>query len=381
MKITSFGWRVLVVSLCVGVVACSGSKNNPAPPTSPTTPTTPAPPAATTYSVTGSVTDQQSGRAIASALVRVMDGADANKAAVTDANGAYSLTGLQAGQFELNISASGYSSLSQKVTLQTSTTMSFALQVGRRTISGTITDATSRGVLPNILIVAVGGTTAGQSTRSDAQGRYALSGVSTDTTGIQASATSYFTGNWSVPTGGDVEVNIVMTRTGGTTSPPPTPAPPRPEPTPPAGGVVITFSGGSGGLTSYTEGGFTVTPTAASWAFNGYGVPAPSIQFSTGAGVTLDGEVRITSGGSRFQFKSVDVYSSTTQIPWVFTGLLNGATVYSVAGRQGNTFGNFATVANGQASASVDTLLIRLSNIAAPCCGNPMGLDNVVLTR
>src|SRR6185503_18169468 len=110
------GWRVLVVCLCAGVVACSG-KSSPAP-AAPTTPTTPTPPVASTYSVTGSVTDQQSGRGIASALVRVMDGADANKAAVSDANGAYSLTGLQAGQFELNISASGYSSLSQKVTVQ-----------------------------------------------------------------------------------------------------------------------------------------------------------------------------------------------------------------------------------------------------------------------
>jgi hypothetical protein len=30
-------------------------------------------------------------------------------------------------------------------------------------------------------------------------------------------------------------------------------------------------------------------------------------------------------------------------------------------------------------SAVIDTLMIRLTNAAAPCCNNPMGLDNVVL--
>jgi hypothetical protein len=97
--------------------------------------------------------------------------------------------------------------------------------------------------------------------------------------------------------------------------------------------------------------------------------------------VTTDGEIRITAGGSRFQFKSVDVYSSTTPIPYTFTGMLGSATVFALSGRQGNTFGNFATVASGRPDASIDTLLIRLSNAAAPCCGNPMGVDNIVLTR
>jgi len=82
-----------------------------------------------------------------------------------------------------------------------------------------------------------------------------------------------------------------------------------------------------------------------------------------------------------FQFKSVDVYSSTTQIPCTFTGMLGSTTVFVVTGRQGNTFGGFATVANGQPTASIDALLIRLTNATAPCCANPMAVDNVLLTR
>lgn len=364
-----------MVSACLWLTACAGQSSTPT-----QTPTAPSPAPPATYALTGSVSDQQTGRAIASALVHVMDGVDANKAAVTDSNGTYALTGLHAGEFNLNVTASGYSVLAQKVAVQADTRLSFALQAARRTISGAVTDATSRGVLPNILIVVSNGASAGQSTRTDAAGNYTLTGISAEITSLQASATSYLTSNWAVPAGGDVRVNIVMTRTSGP-APTPIPVPPPTDPPPPSDGVVITFRTGAGDLTTYTESGFAVSPTAASWFFSGYGVPAPSLQFSTVAGVTIEGEIKMTAGGTRFQFKSVDVYSSTTPIPYVFTGLAGFATVFSVAGRQGNTFGNFATVANGQPNASIDTLLIRLTNAAAVCCGNPMGLDNIVVTR
>jgi hypothetical protein len=38
-------------------------------------------------------------------------------------------------------------------------------------------------------------------------------------------------------------------------------------------------------------------------------------------------------------------------------------------------------VASGQPGASIDTLLIKLTNATAPCCSNPMGVDNIVLAR
>src|SRR5262245_41276566 len=373
--------RLLMCStLSIGLAlaaACSRSNSTTAPTPSPT-PT--VPPAPSTFSITGTVTDQQSGRPIATGLVAVTDGADANKASLTDSNGAYTIAGVQPGTITLFASAPGYSSVTQRVTVQANTTQSFTLHVAKRTIRGTVTDATSRGVLPNILIAVFDGPSAGQSTRSDAQGRYTLTDVSSQTALIQASATSYLTSTWGVPLGGDVQVNIVMTRTSAP-NPTPVPAPPPPNPTPPANGVVITFASGSGTLTTYTEGGFTVTPMAQSWFFSGYGVPGPSLQFSVGANASVDGEVRITAGGARFQFQSVAVYSSVTAIPYVFTGLLGSTTVFSVSGRQPNTFGNFATVNSGQSLTSIDALLIRLTNTTSSAGGNPMGIDNVVLTR
>jgi hypothetical protein len=89
----------------------------------------------------------------------------------------------------------------------------------------------------------------------------------------------------------------------------------------------------------------------------------------------------VTSSGSTFRFESVDVYSSVTAIPHEIIGLRNGAPVFSVTGTVPNTFGNFATITNPNLTAVIDTLLIRLSNPATPCCSNPVGLDNIVLVR
>ena len=135
-------------------------------------------------------------------------------------------------------------------------------------------------------------------------------------------------------------------------------------------------------VSSFTARGFTVTATTTNWTVStNYGRPAPFIQFMAPAGTTELGELLITTAGGAFRFVSVDVYSSTTTIPYVITGLAGSATVFTIQNTQPNTFGNFATVVNPDASRQVDALVIRLSNPAAACCSNPMGLDNIVLAR
>ena len=133
-------------------------------------------------------------------------------------------------------------------------------------------------------------------------------------------------------------------------------------------------------VTTYTRCGFTVTAATPNWtAWTHYGRPAPFIAFLSAAGATTTGEIRVTAAAGKFTFQSVDVYSSTTPIPYVIVGVANSATVFSLQSTQGNTFGNFATISNPNAGAQIDTLVIRLSNPAAPCCENPTGLDNIVV--
>jgi len=150
--------------------------------------------------------------------------------------------------------------------------------------------------------------------------------------------------------------------------------------------VTITFGGLSGNgspFTTYHESGFTVSPTSGSWtALTTYGKPAPSIIFRRlEAEPTMTAEMQITAGGSAFSFSSVDLYSSVTPIPYTITGLMSSTPVFTVSDTVPNTFGNFATVLNQNTTDIIDTLLIRLSNPATPCCSNPVGLDNIVLRR
>jgi hypothetical protein len=145
----------------------------------------------------------------------------------------------------------------------------------------------------------------------------------------------------------------------------------------------ITFDGLTehlAAVSTYSERGFTLQASGGSWqAVTSYGTPPPFIAFTVGGGSTVTGELQVTGGGQTFSFESVDLYASTTPIPYVITGSRNGATVFTIDDRLPNTFGNFRQVRAGDPSAVIDTLTIRLINAAAPCCTNPMGLDNIVL--
>jgi hypothetical protein len=156
---------------------------------------------------------------------------------------------------------------------------------------------------------------------------------------------------------------------------------------PAARDVTIEFGGLAGGanrepIATYSESGFTLATTAQDWmTLTTYGNPAPFIQFLRDASLaTQVGEVTVTAGGLTFAFESVDVYSSTTPIPYEIVGLRGGATVFTLSGTVPNTFGRFATINTSQPDAVIDSLLIRLTN---PATGgpNPVGFDNLVLRR
>ena len=152
----------------------------------------------------------------------------------------------------------------------------------------------------------------------------------------------------------------------------------------PSGPCVIGFVGltvNAAPFETHAACDLTITARAAAWrASTTYGAPPPFIQFIVPGGSTLTGVVTLDSPHAPFKFISVDIYSSTTQIPYEITGEAAGVETLSLHGVQGNTYGAFATVSNPHGVA-VDRLTIRLTNPAAPCCTNPVGLDNIRITR
>jgi hypothetical protein len=150
--------------------------------------------------------------------------------------------------------------------------------------------------------------------------------------------------------------------------------------------VTVTFNGltaDSVPVTVYTESGFSVSANPGDWVVRTtYGRPAPFILFVAPAGTVVNGQIQVFAAGhTTFSFKSVDLYSSTTQIPYTITGLRNDEPVFTFTDRLPNTFGNFRTVMNSHETDAIDLLTISLSNPSAPCCANPMGLDNISLVH
>ncbi len=156
----------------------------------------------------------------------------------------------------------------------------------------------------------------------------------------------------------------------------------------PPGATVIGFQGltaDGASVTTYGESGFAVTATSGPWvASTTSGNPAPFIQFYASPATTVTGEVRVAASGSVFSFYSVDLYSSTTPVPYTITGFRNGSTVLTLTDTLPSLFGNFRTVNNPNVRRSpIDALSIVLTDAPASCstCRNPMGLDTIVFTR
>ena len=135
-------------------------------------------------------------------------------------------------------------------------------------------------------------------------------------------------------------------------------------------------------FTIHAESGFRVSVVSADWmSLTTYGNPQPFIEFYGPAGATTTGELRVTSDGAPFWLNSIDFYSSTTKIPYVIEGFLNSVQMFAVVDVIGNTFGAFARRSNPNSDMPVQEIRLRLSNPSAACCSNPMGIDNIVVSR
>ena len=157
-------------------------------------------------------------------------------------------------------------------------------------------------------------------------------------------------------------------------------------PSPANGPVTITFNAltvvGSR-VSRYSESDFTVSANPGNWGVvTTYGNPAPFIQFVASAGTAPTAQVAVSATAhAPFTFRSVDLYSSVTSIPYDIAGVRNDETVFTLKDTVPNTFGTFRTVVNSHPTELIDTLVIGLTNSTPVCCSNPMGLDNIVLVR
>jgi carboxypeptidase family protein len=218
---------VILASGCMSESACFLAPSSPTPP-----PTA----IATTFSLSGDVTDSTSSTPISGATIYIADSSNGSRSATTNSSGNYSLSGLRSSGFTINVSANGYVPLSKGVTLASDQTLSFSLTRMSTTpstfdVDGTATDGTSGGILPKIAIRITDGANAGKSATTDGSGNYSIAGVNPGTFTMSAAAVSYQTTTKQVTVSTSARVDFVLARIPSTPTPNPTPAP-TPMPTP-----------------------------------------------------------------------------------------------------------------------------------------------------
>jgi acid phosphatase len=243
----------------------------------------------TTGNITGHVTDSSSGAAIAGATVSFSGGST-----VTDAVGSYTLSNVPAGARSVTASQTGYTSLTNTVTVIAGSTAMLDFQLTLipvttpGTISGRVTNITTGGAVSGATVSFSGG-----STTTDSSGAYSFTNMTPGTYSVTATHTGYFavTASATVASASTTTLNFAMA-TGGKVAGTVTNA---------SGAVIagaaVSIRGGSISTTVNTTtnssgvynsnwvpiGQYTVTVTAS-----GHPVQSKSAAINTGATTTLN---------------------------------------------------------------------------------------------
>ncbi len=132
-------------------------------------------------------------------------------------------------------------------------------------------------------------------------------------------------------------------------------------------------------FTTYTQGAFTVTNSAGQYLVGtSFGNPAPSL-FSgsndTGFAPLATGSATITitkNGGKAFNFESVDLVNESGTGSFLFSGALDGSSVFTQSGGISDSF-SFATFDSTSPTLDLTSLTIKET-------GGDFNLDNIRVT-
>jgi len=126
-------WRRAAIGALVvsGAVACGGGSSS----STGMTPTPVMPPAASTFTLTGLVTDD-AGQALSGVAATILDGANTNRITMTDGSGRYTMTTLSSGGLTVRFQRTGYADTTRPVTLTSDTTLNVTMTRSAINLSG-----------------------------------------------------------------------------------------------------------------------------------------------------------------------------------------------------------------------------------------------------
>jgi hypothetical protein len=266
-------------------------------------------------------------------------------------------------------------------------------------VTGTVSDGTSGGRLPNVRVAIFGGADDGRTTTTDASGNYAFSGVAAGSRTFTASASGYVDGSRTVDLSADTRIDFVLTRAVACASLTTTT-----QAVPASGG---SFSGGVVATTNtcaWTAASdsswLTVTPASGT----GNGTLSYSAAANTGAART--GRITLTSTGGAVQLlvnqsapdvctfsvspsslnfqaigggNTITVTASAPTCAWTAQSLAGYILVTGGASGTGSGTVSISIQSNGGAGSRGDSVVVAGQTIRVtqdaplPSLGNPAG--------
>jgi hypothetical protein len=149
--------------------------------------------------------------------------------------------------------------------------------------------------------------------------------------------------------------------------------------------VTITFDGaGSNGapyITSTTS-GFTVSVVSGSWTVNtAGGNPGSSIQFVSPINTNLSQTVAVIPSAAPIRLKSFDIYTLQSSVFYQIGGMLADGTTFLSGYVQSGPGPGWVHVRAPSPDQLLKQVFIAPYSAATPCCGNVIGLDNIVVSQ
>ena len=219
---SAFGVSGLALGLAI--VACGGGSSLPS---TPSTPPTPAAATVASVAVSGSAPAVGLSSQLM-AMATMSNGTTQNVSSqatwssstqsVAAVNSAGVVTGVSAGDVDITATYTNVAGR-LRLTIQRPTAATY-------TLVGTITDATSGGILPGILVVVQDGGNAGRNATTNSGGTYTLADLAAGTFTLSAAASGYQTATKSVAVAANTRADFVLSR--ATAAPGPTPSPSSP---------------------------------------------------------------------------------------------------------------------------------------------------------
>src|SRR6266851_2932621 len=126
--------RALAIAFCILTLACGATAPAPTP-----SPTPAPPPPSRTFTLSGHVSDVNTGGPLAGATITILDGDNASRFTTSDAIGAFHLTDVIFGGFTVRVRHDAYDSVFRGITFVQDTSIDVQMRPVMQSLSGTWT--------------------------------------------------------------------------------------------------------------------------------------------------------------------------------------------------------------------------------------------------